>query len=117
MNSDRAGVTLGLLLMFANAAWAGEELLIPRTNPDDTGKYYLVEKARTGNIVRALSKRVGSGTVGYSLTETNCDTMQMRVLGFSDVSARAAKKQKHPTDWTTLEPGTSKSDLAIFVCK
>jgi hypothetical protein len=117
VNSDRAAVTLGLALLFATAAWAGEELLIPRTNPDDTSKYYLLEKTRSGNIVRALSKRVGSGGVGYSLTETNCDTMQMRVLGYSDVSARALKKQKHPTDWMTLEPRTSKSDLAIFVCQ
>jgi hypothetical protein len=91
-----------------------EELLIPRSNPEDTGKYYLLEKTRTGDIVRALSKRVGSDGAGFSLTETNCTNMQMRVLGYSDKSARAIRK--HPTEWFDTVPGSSKNDLAKFVC-
>jgi hypothetical protein len=41
--------------------------------------------------------------------------MQMRELGVSEYSASAIRFQ--PTKWFELVPGSSKSDLANFVCK
>jgi hypothetical protein len=91
------------------------EIPIPRTVAGDKGKYFLLEKKRTGNIVRALSKRVGVDSTGYTITETNCLTKHMRELGYSEESPSAIKEQA--TKWFELVPGSSKSDLANFVCK
>jgi len=81
----------------------------------DKGKYFLLENRKTGNIVRALHKRVGVDSIGYTLTETNCATMKMRELGYSEKSPSAIKE--NPTKWFDLVPGSSKSDLASFVCR
>ena len=62
---------------------AQSEIPIPRSVAGDKGKYFLLEKKKNGNIIRALHKRVGVDSVGYTLTETNCATMQMRELGYS----------------------------------
>lgn len=92
-----------------------EEILIPRSSPGDKGKYYLLETTGTGKIIRTLHKRVGVDSTGYTFTETNCATMQMRELGYSEESPSAIKEIS--TDWFSLVPGSSKSDLANFVCK
>jgi len=94
---------------------AQSEVPIPRSVKGDKGKYFLLEKTRTGNIVRALHKRVGVYAVGYTITETNCKTMLMREIGYSEVSPSAIKRK--PTKWFELVPGSSKSDLASFVCR
>ena len=91
------------------------EVLIPRSMAGDKGKYFLLESKKQGTIIRALHKRVGVDSVGYTRTETNCATMQMRELGYSEVSPAAIKEK--PTKWFELVPGSSKSDLANFVCK
>lgn len=83
--------------------------------PGDKGKYFLLEKRKNGVIVRALHKRVGVDSIGYTLTETNCATMQMRELGYSEESPSAIKA--NPTKWFALVLGSSKSDLANFVCR
>ena len=95
----------------ANAA----ETLIPRSMPGDKGKYYLIESTKTGDIVRVLHKRVGVDFIGFTRTETNCKTRQMRELGYAEESPNNIKA--NPTKWFELVPGSSKSDLAKFVCK
>lgn len=90
------------------------ELPIPRSMAGDKGRYFLLEKKKTGFIVRAVNKRVGVDTVGYTITETNCKTMLMREIGYSEVSVAAIARK--PTKWFELVPGSSKSDLANFVC-
>lgn len=97
----------------ANTAQA--ETPIPRSVAGDKGQYFLLDKKTSGNIVRALHKRVGVSEIGYTLTETNCNTMLMRTLGYSEVSAKDIKIQ--PSKWFELVPGSSKSDLANFVCR
>ena len=91
------------------------ETLIPRSMPGDKGKYYLLEKSRSGAIVSATHKRVGLDSVGFTKTETNCSTMQMREIGYSEISSTAIENQ--PTDWFDLVEGSSKADLAAYVCK
>jgi len=90
------------------------ELEIPRSVPGDMGHYYLLEWKRTGDVVRALTKRVGASTIDYSLTETNCKTMRMREIGVSDDGSD--KIHGPPTRWFDLVAGSSKSDTAHFLC-
>jgi hypothetical protein len=94
-------------------AGSAKEIPIPRSAADK-GTYFLLRKEKVGTIVRALHKRVGVESVGYTLTETNCATMMMRELGYSEVSPDAIEKS--PTKWFELVNGSSKSDLANFVC-
>lgn len=94
---------------------AQSEIPIPRSVAGDKGKYFLLEMKKSGGIVRALHKRVGVDSIGYTLTEINCATMQMRELGYSEQSPSAIKEK--PTKWFDLVPGSSKSDLANFVCR
>lgn len=91
------------------------EIIIPRSALGDKGKYFLLEKKKIGNIYQVLHKRVGVDSIGYSLTEINCETMQMRELGYSETSVKDI--QKKPTKWFDLISGSSKSDLVNFVCK
>jgi hypothetical protein len=108
--------TLLVLFVFASSlsAYAQQETQIPRSMADK-GRYYLIEAKRSGDIIKALHKRVGVDTVGYTKTEINCKTMLMREIGYSEVSA--ASISENPTKWFELFPGSSKSDLANFVCK
>lgn len=94
---------------------AQSEIPIPRSVAGDKGKYFLLDKKKVGSVVRALHKRVGVDSIGFTLTETNCATMQMRELGYSEKSPIAIKE--NPSKWFDLVPGSSKSDLAKFVCK
>lgn len=104
----------GSLIVTASIA-AQSEIPIPRSVAGDKGKYFLLENKKSGNVVRALHKRVGVDSIGYSLTETNCAKMQMRDLGYSEESPSDIKQ--NPTKWFELVPGSSKSDLANFVCR
>lgn len=96
-------------------AVASQEILIPRSVAGDKGKYYLIEANKFGDVVRALHKRVGPDTIGYTKTETNCKSMVMREIGYSEISPLSIKD--NPTKWFELVPGSSKSDLAVFLCK
>lgn len=91
------------------------DTFIPRSVVDDKGKYFLLESKRSGNVVTAIHKRIGVYDTYYTKTETNCSTMKMRELGGSDVSAKSINNS--PTKWFDLVQGSSKSDLANFVCK
>ena len=106
---------LACTIVAGTSVAAQSEIPIPRSVAGDKGKYFLLEKKKNGNIIRALHKRVGVDSVGYTLTETNCATMQMRELGYSEQSSSAIKE--YPTKWFELVPGSSKSDLANFVCR
>jgi hypothetical protein len=103
-----------VLLVTCGGGFAGETV-IPRSMPGDKGRYYLLEAKRSGDVVRTVHKRVGPDSVGFTRTEINCKTMLMRVIGYSEESP--AKIPNNPTKWFELVPGSSKSDLANFVCK
>lgn len=94
---------------------AQSEIPILRSVAGDKGKYFLLEKKKSGNVVRTLHKRVGVDSIGYTLTEINCAKMQMRELGYSEQSP--SDIEQNPTKWFDLVPGSSKSDLANFVCR
>lgn len=87
--------------------------LIPRSMPDK-GQYYLLTAVREGDIVRALHRRVGPSGVGFTRTETNCRNMMMREIGYSEEGPEKIKSE--PSKWFELVAGSSKSDLAAFVC-
>ncbi len=112
LNQKNIVFLVGVLI--TTSSIAASEIPIPRSVAGDKGKYYLLEKKKSGGIVRALHKRIGFDSVGYTLTETNCKTMQMRELGYSEASPSSIKE--NPTKWFELVPGSSKSDLANFVC-
>lgn len=115
MRGSAIVVAVAATLFVSTSIAAQPEVPIPRSMAGDKGKYFLLEKKKTGSIVRALHKRVGVDSVGYTLTETNCKTMLMRELGYSEESPAAIKEK--PTKWFELVPGSSKSDLANFVCQ
>jgi len=73
-----------------------EGTLIPRSM-SDKGRYYLLESKRNGDVVSALHKRVGVGSVGWTKTETNCRTWLMRELGYTEESPE--KMKRAPTKW------------------
>lgn len=115
MKSLNALISIAIMSASITVFAAKPEVQIPRSVAGDKGQYFLIESTKTGNIVRAVHKRIGVDSVGYSKTETNCQTMQMRELGYSEVSIAAIKE--NPTKWFDLVAGSSKSDLANFVCK
>ena len=94
---------------------AATETLIPRSMAGDKGRYYLLEAVARGSIVRTLHKRVGVDSVGYTRAEVDCSTKRMRELGYSETAPEDIRET--PTKWFDLVPGSSKSDLATFVCR
>ncbi|MBV5329974.1 MAG: hypothetical protein JZU65_20505 [Chlorobium sp.] len=108
-------VLLAGTLLAAFSVAAQSEIRVPRSVAGDKGKYYILEQKKIGDTVRVLNKRVGVDSIGYTLTETNCTTMQMRELGYSEKSSSDIKE--NPTKWFDLVPGSSKSDIANFVCR
>lgn len=81
----------------------------------DKGRYFLLEKKKQGTTTITLHKRIGVDSIGYSKSEINCKSKQIRELGYSEESAKAIKE--NPTKWFDLVAGSSKSDLANFVCR
>lgn len=110
----RREVEAGFIQMKAEDAAKKQGTPIPRSAPGDKGRYFLLEARRKGDVVYAVSKRVGLESTDYSKTETNCVTRQMREVGVSAIAAE--KINNKPTKWFELVPGSSKSDLAHFVC-
>ena len=107
-------VLIGLLAIAANTpVLAQAELLIPRSRVENAN-YYLLTMVIKGDVVAASHKRVSPLSVGYTKTETNCKTMKMIALGYSEASLSAIKIKR--TKWFDLVDGSSKSDLANFVC-
>jgi hypothetical protein len=108
-------LTTAFFAMQPQAVLSQSEVLIPRSMPGDKGKYYLLERRDTGQTIMALHKRVGVDSIGYTRTETNCLTKQMREWGYAEVSL--PRPSPTPTKWFDLVAGSSKSDLAAFLCK
>ena len=104
----------GLAVTLQSSAGFAAETRIPRSMPGDKGAYYLIEAKRDGDVVRALHKRVGVDSLVFTRTETNCRTMRMRELGNAEDSADKIKPSR--TQRFDLVEGSSKSDLARFVC-
>lgn len=92
-----------------------KEILIPSSRSGDKGKYYLMKYEKIGDNIKALNKRVGVDSVGYTITETNCKTMQIREFGYSEESPSEIIEK--PSEWYDLVSGSSKSDLAKFLCE
>lgn len=90
-----------------------EGTLIPRS-AYDKGKYYLLDKKQSGEILTTLHKRVGVDTIGYTLMNINCATAQVQELGYSEVSAEDITQEL--SNWYDLVPGSSKHDIYSFVC-
>lgn len=107
--------TLAAIVILFPTALSAAEVEIPRSVPGDKGRYFLLSATRNGDVITALHKRVGVESVGWTTTETNCTTMLMRELGYSEVSPDQATGS--PTKWFKLAEGSSKSDLAKFVCR
>lgn len=95
-------------------ASAKAEIEIPRSIADK-GRYYLLEANRSGAIISTLSKRVGPSGTGWTRCEVNCASMLMREIGYSEDGPEAISPS--PTKWFKLIEGSSKSDMARFVCK
>jgi hypothetical protein len=103
------------LLTFMPVSALATEVRIPRSMAGDKGQYFLLEAKTEAGIVKALHKRVGPSGTGFTRTEINCKTMRIRDMGYSEDSAAAIKI--NPGKWYELVAGSSKSDLATFVCK
>ncbi len=110
----KACASLALFILLATPSLASE-VPIPRSMAGDKGKYFLLEAIPDGAIVKTLHKRVGPSGTGFTRTEVNCKTMRMRDMGYSEDSVAAMKIT--PGKWYELVAGSSKSDLANFVCK
>ena len=103
-----------ILSSSSNIIVAGE-VEIPRSTAGDKGKYYLLDATKHGNIIHTMHKRVGVDSTGYTASEVNCSTNQIRVLGYSEESPSAINEEQG--EWIGLVEGSSKSDLAKFVCR
>jgi hypothetical protein len=110
----KALVGFALLTFLSTSAFAAE-IPIPRSMAGDKGKYFLLEAKTEAGMIKALYKRVGPSGTGYTRTEINCKAMRIRDMGYSEDSVAAIKIA--PSKWYELVPGSSKSDLANFVCK
>ncbi len=110
----RSIIFVALALAPPTAAAAGE-VQIPRNAPGDKGRYFLLESKRDGEIIKTLHKRIGVDGVGYTRCEINCKTRQIRDIGYSEEGPTNIKPD--PTKWYDLVPGSSKSDMVVFVCK
>lgn len=106
---------LSMLALTWAPLFAQQEIPIPRSVGGDQGRYTLLEATRTGDIARSTHKRVGPSGTGYTKMEINCRTMRVRDLGYSEESEAAIRES--PTKWFELVNGSSKSDVATFVCK
>jgi hypothetical protein len=97
----------------SNPARKPEGTRIPRSMADK-GQYYLLRSTRDGDVITALHKRVGVDSVGWTKTESNCKTRQMREIGYSEDGPGAIGGPS--TKWFELVEGSSKSDLFHFLC-
>ncbi|KAB2321353.1 hypothetical protein F8A86_04335 [Betaproteobacteria bacterium SCN1] len=91
----------------------------------DSGTYYVLstEKLKNGQL-KVLTSRVGKGAAYTDFTElkVNCNSKQYFELAGGNEDGKKEKPSAPLTDWsarskwTSLVPGSSKSDLVNFVC-
>lgn len=79
----------------------------------DRGKYYLLAVTKNGAVYETIHKRIGAGYVGYTRCEIDYNRQVMRTMGYSEVSVNEIDHS--PSKWFDLVPGSSKSDMFIFV--
>lgn len=96
-----------------NSSRKPEGKKIPRTMSDG-GTYYLLRAEQDGDLIKTLHKRVGPSGVTYTELEIDCRRRRVRELGIADESLD--NMVRNATDWFDLVNGSSKSDLADFVC-
>jgi hypothetical protein len=107
--------TLSFCLLFFSTNNYSEELQIPRSATGDKGSYYLVSKATKGSFVTSIHKRIGPGSIIFTRLQTDCDRHLQRMMGVGYEGLTSIKNE--PTEWYDLIPGSSKNDVADFVCK
>ncbi|GAB4188856.1 MAG: hypothetical protein Tsb002_15440 [Wenzhouxiangellaceae bacterium] len=117
----KAILTIALLACTFSVA-ANEMYRTPSSG--DSGKYFIVtsEKGSDG-IITVLSSRIGKGNAYTDFTKlnVNCETKQYFELGGSSEDGAKESPSKQLKDWpnskwTSLVPGSSKSDLVRYVC-
>lgn len=92
-----------------------QETPIPRSSAEDRAKYFLLEAKRGAATVKTVHKRVSLNGAEYTRAEIDCNSKQVRELGYSAESA--SKIQDSPSEWIDIIPGSSKGDLARVVCR
>ena len=107
-------IILIALLAWPAIAMQAHEIEIPRSMSGDKGRYFLIYSKQDAGLIQAISKRVGVDSIVYSKIEMNCMTRKMRGLGESETSVEDI--QTNPTPWFDLISGSSKSDLANYLC-
>ncbi|MGP9767732.1 hypothetical protein ACT3UM_18620 [Halomonas sp. AOP13-D3-9] len=88
--------------------------LIPRST-SEKASYYLITTESNGEHLRTVHSRVSSASHGYSVTRIDCDNRRYQDLGFGEGNQSNIKMYDN-VQWTELVPGSSKADLAAFVC-
>lgn len=86
-----------------------------RAQGGDKGDYYLISSDQKDGLIKAVSKRVGVDSTGYTMIEMDCKNRRMRTLAYGEGALSEMKPAK--TGWFELMQGSSKADLAIYLCK
>lgn len=107
-------IVLMAIFLVTSLAAIEKEVEIPRSMQGDKGKYFLIDSKKFKDIIQVTHKRVGVYETTYTKTEINCKTMKIRNIGDSSESVTSIKS--NPSEWYDLVKGSSKSDLANFVC-
>ncbi|WP_182310010.1 hypothetical protein [Aeromonas media] len=113
--------TIGLAAISFQAT-ASEMYRAPSSG--DSGSYFIISSEKGSNgILTVLSSRIGKGSAYTDFTKlnVNCETKQyFELAGGSEDGAKKSpsKPLKDWTNskWTSLVPGSSKSDLVWYVC-
>jgi len=93
---------------------AAEGELIPRSM-SEKASYYLIATESDGEYLRTVHSRMSSASHGYSVTRIDCAKMRYQDLGYGEGSQSNIKMYGN-VQWASLMSGSSKDDLATFVC-
>jgi hypothetical protein len=93
---------------------AAEGELIPRSK-SEKASYYLITTESDGEYLRTVHSRVSSANHGYSVTRIDCVNSRYQDLGYGE-GRQSNIKMYNNVQWGELVSGSSKDDLATFVC-
>ena len=93
---------------------AAEGELIPRS-VSEKASYYLITTESDGEYLRTVHSRVSSASHGYSVTRIDCANSRYQDLGYGE-GRQSNIKMYDNVQWAELMSGSSKDDLATFVC-
>ncbi len=102
----------GTLPVRKAAPTIGPETPIRRSSPGDRGRYFLISAVKSSGVVKALHKRVGVDSVGWTRTEIDCKAHRIRDIGYSEDGPD--KITSDPTRWYELVPGSSNTVAQKF---